>query len=182
MSTAAAGEFAWIDRVARGVVNRWLWLFNGVAVLYAGLPWVAPMLREAGWTRLNSVIFALYGAACHQLPERSFFVGNSQVCYCHRCTALYSSVAIAGLLYGLLRWRWSLPGRWLILAGVPILIDGLWHMANDFLPGLALRSAASDTGSVNFWVRMVTGVLFGAAAVFWLYPRAARELQQVEHG
>jgi hypothetical protein len=34
-------------------------------------------------------------------------------------------------------------------------------------------------GSVNFWLRIVTGLLFGAVAVFWFYPRVARELQQV---
>ncbi len=172
-------ELAWLDRAARGVTRHWLLLLNTFAVLYAALPWISPLLQGAGFARLGRLIFALYGATCHQLPERSFFVGGYQVCYCHRCTALYSTIAAAGLIYGLARWRSPLPTHLLAWAALPILVDGLWHMADDALPGLGLRSTVNAVGSVNFWARIVTGVLFGAAAVWWLYPRLARELQHV---
>jgi uncharacterized membrane protein len=121
----------------------------------------------------------LYGATCHQIPARSFFVGGYQVCYCHRCTALYSTVAVAGLVYGLVRWHAALPTHMFGYATLPILVDGLWHMADDILPGFGLRSAANGVGSVNFWIRVLTGALFGAAAVFWLYPRFTRELERL---
>ena len=179
MSGEAAQEFAWLDRVARGVARHWLLLLNTFAVAYAALPWIGPLLQRAGFSRLGRFIFALYSATCHQRPDRSFFIGGYQVCYCHRCTALYSSVAIAGLLYGLVRWRSPLSTRALGWATLPILVDGLWHMADDLLPGLGLRWTANGIGSINFWVRMLTGMLFGITVVLWLYPRFARELDPV---
>jgi uncharacterized membrane protein len=106
-------------------------------------------------------------------------VGGYQVCYCHRCTALYSSVAAAGLLYGLVRWRSPISTQALLWATLPILVDGLWHMADDLLPGLDLRSTVNGVGSANFWARMMTGMLFGVAVVLWLYPRFTRELERV---
>jgi uncharacterized membrane protein len=181
MNTTTTNDYAWIDRAARSVARHWLFLFNSVAVLYAGLPWISPALREAGYERLGGLIFAIYrfGAFCHQLPERSFFVGRHQVCYCHRCTALYTTVAVTGLLYGLIRWRFPLSTRLLLLAAVPILIDGLTHLIADIAPGLGLRSMTDAVGSLNFWLRMATGTIFGAAAILWLYPRIDQQFADV---
>ncbi len=179
MSTAAANELAWLDRAARGVARHWLLLLNSAIVAYAALPWIAPLLERAGFERLGRFIFRLYSTVCHQLPERSFFVGEHQVCYCHRCTALYSTVALIGLLYGLWRWQPPLSNRLLLLASIPILIDGLWHIANDLLPGWGLRASESGVGTLNFWLRLATGILFGAAAALWMYPRFAHELREI---
>ncbi len=106
-------------------------------------------------------------------------MGTHQVCYCHRCTALYTTVAVVGLVYALIRWRRPLPTRVLLWGAVPMLIDGFWHMVADIVPTLGLRSAASDPASLNFWVRMATGVLLGAAAVLWAYPRFEQEFARV---
>ena len=160
-----------LDHFARALIRHWLLIFNSLAVLYATLPWIAPLLERAGWTRTGHLIFQMYGAWCHQLPDRSFFVGNYQVCYCHRCTALYSSIALAGLLFGVIRWQTRISNRVMLLATLPILIDGLWHMADDFFPKLGLRSPVNNVGSLNFWLRMITGVLFGVMLIVWLYPR-----------
>jgi hypothetical protein len=177
--TTASQEFAWIDRAVRAAFRHWLVFVNGIALLYAGLPWIGPFLEGAGYGRLGRLIFVLYTPLCHQLPERSFFLGGHQVCYCHRCTALYSTIALVGLLYGLIRWRAPLSNRLLGWATVPILIDGLWHVADDYLPWLDLRWGGDAPGSLNFWVRMITGALFGVAAVLWLYPRIHQTFAEV---
>lgn len=179
MSAATPGDLQWLDRVARGVVRYWLLLLNAAVITYATLPWLAPLLEGAGYTRLGHLIFRLYSAVCHQLPERSFFVGRYQVCYCHRCTAIYSTLALVGVAFGIIRWRWALSTRLLGWAAVPILIDGLWHIADDLAPGWGLRSAANGVDSVSFWARMLTGMLFAAAAGLWLYPRFAAELREL---
>ena len=179
MTSASTTQFRWLDRSLRAVMRHWLLILNGVAVLYAALPWIAPLLQQAGFQRAGRFIFGLYSGLCHQLPERSFFVDGYQVCYCHGCTALYTTIALVGVLYVLVRWKTPLATRLLLVLAVPMLIDGLWHMANDLLPGLHLRSAASEVGSVNFWARMVTGTLCGLAALLWLYPRCNRELANV---
>lgn len=177
--TATPPRLAWLDRSARAVIRHWLAIVNSMAVLYATLPWVGPLLERAGYASPGRLIFLLYSPLCHQLPERSFFVGRYQVCYCHRCTALYTTIALTGLLYGALRWRFQISNRLLAWAAVPILVDGLWHVADDVLPGLGLRSSVDAVGSVNFWARIVTGLVFGMAAVIWLYPRMQATFAEV---
>ncbi|MFM8532910.1 MAG: DUF2085 domain-containing protein [Acidimicrobiia bacterium] len=44
-----------------------------------------------------AIIFAIGGVVCHQLPERSFFIGTHQLPVCARCTGLYAS-AVAGFV------------------------------------------------------------------------------------
>jgi uncharacterized membrane protein len=181
MSAAVPQPLAWVDRGARAVARHWLAILNGFLLLYVTLPWLSPLLRSAGYERLGRLIMYGYGGLCHQLPDRSFFLGGYQVCYCHRCTALYSSIAVVGLLFGLFRWRRPLATRGLLLLTIPIVVDGVWHIADDFLPGLGLRSTMDAVGSVNFWARMVTGVLFGVGLTWWFLPRLAEALVEVEH-
>lgn len=180
MTEAAQNRLVWVDRFARAVGRHWLLLLNSAVVLYAALPWIGPLLQNAGFNRAGHFIFLLYDRVCHQLPERSFFVNGSQVCYCHRCTALYSTIACIGLLYGLLRWRSALSSRLLLLASVPMAVDVAWHVMDDVLPGLHLRSTANGVGSLNFTLRMVTGALFGAAAALWIYPRLRQGMAPVD--
>ncbi len=180
MTDAVEGRLVWVDRVARAIGRHWLLLLNSAILLYAALPWVGPMLQNAGYNRAGRFIFLLYDGVCHQLPERSFFVGGSQVCYCHRCTALYSTIAGVGLLFGLVRWRAALSSRLLLLASVPIAVDVAWHVLDDVFPGLNLRSAVDGVGSLNFTLRIVTGVLFGAAAALWVFPRLRQQMAPVE--
>ena len=147
------------DRAAQWLLRQWVWIIAGLLAIYAGLPWLSPLLRSLGFERAGRLIFRLYSAVCHQLPERSFFLGGYQVCYCHRCTALYSA---------------------LLLLTLPMAIDGVWHLLDDLLPTLGLRSADSSVGSLNFWLRMITGSLFAAGVVLWSYPRLQRATQPID--
>lgn len=168
-----------VERWGRATLRRWSMILSGVLALYAGLPWLAPLLHRAGYQRLSQSICTLYRSLCHQLPERSFFIGQEQVCYCHRCTALYTALFLMSVIYSVGRWQRALSHRLLLLCTLPIVIDGVWHMLDDLLPGLALRSTDSAVGSLNFWLRMITGTLFGVGSVLWAYPRIQRELAQV---
>jgi uncharacterized membrane protein len=80
------------------------------------------------------------------------------------------------LLYTAGRWRNMITPRWALLLTLPMVLDGFWHMFNDLTPSLALRSAESDVGSLNFWLRIITGTLFGIGVVLWTYPHIQREL------
>ena len=180
MAAAHRNLELWANRFAQLITRHWLMMINSFVVLYAVLPWVSPMLKQAGWQRLGDLLWGLYSFACHQRPERSFFLGQHQVCYCHRCTALYGSCAVMAIVFGAFRWRWALPTPWLLVAAVPILIDGLWHLAADLLPGWGLRSSLDAVGSLNFWLRIATGVLFGIALILWTLPRLDAELRTAQ--
>jgi uncharacterized membrane protein len=157
-------------------LRHWLLLVNGGAILYAGLPWLSPLAKASGHLLIGELLFRIYTPLCHQLPERSFFVCGHQVAFCHRCTAMYTAIVVAGLAFGLLRRRIqpiSLKFGGLLL--LPILIDGLTHMADD-LTGLGFRGGGDAIGTLNFWLRMITGALVGIAVLLALYPRIERDM------
>ena len=61
--------------------RHWLFVANLFFGLYVGLPWLAPVLMNLGWTDAGRVIYAFYSTQCHQLPERSYFVFGPKVMY-----------------------------------------------------------------------------------------------------
>lgn len=161
----------------RGLVRGWIWIVNIALLIYAGLPWLSPLLRSLGFERAGLAIFRMYSQFCHQLPERGFTLNGYPVCYCHRCTALYTGLLAIGLVFAFVRWRMAISRRVLLLLTLPIVIDGTWHLLNDVLPGIVLRSAESGVDSLNFWLRLITGVLFAFGVGLWAFPRVDRELQ-----
>lgn len=179
MVTEQQSANARLDRWVRTLVRHWIWLLNGFLFLYAGLPWLSPLLRSLGFERIGQAIYRTYTQFCHQLPERSFTLNGFPVCYCHRCTALYTSLLVMSLLYTAGQWRTSLSHRVLLLFTVPMVVDGLWHLVDDVLPSLGLRPDPSEVGSLNFWLRIVTGALFGVGVVLWAYPRIQREFAHI---
>jgi uncharacterized membrane protein len=42
--------------------------------LYAGMPWMAPVLMRVGWTAPAEAIYAFYSTQCHQMAQRSYFL------------------------------------------------------------------------------------------------------------
>ncbi len=61
--------------LAYQVVKHWLLMVNLAVALFLLPTILAPILMGAGLARPARVIYALYSLACHQLPERSFFIG-----------------------------------------------------------------------------------------------------------
>ncbi len=56
----------------------WFFLFTG---LWVGLPWLAPVFMELGWTGPAELIYKFYALQCHQLPQRSFFLYSPEKMY-----------------------------------------------------------------------------------------------------
>ncbi len=188
------------DRLVNGIARHWLLLFNLAVTVYVGLPFLAPVLMEAGATAPASVIYGMYSFACHQLPDHSYFlfadtptptlstlenwgmgagvdlfqqrkfIGSQAVGYkvgiCQRDVAIYGSVVIAGLLFGLFRRRLKSPSlKVYAIFLIPIAVDGLSQM-------VGLRES-------NWWLRTVTGALFGMASVWLAYPYIEEAMQDV---
>lgn len=142
------------------------------------------------------------------------FIGNEvlgwKVAWSDRMVSMFGSLWLGGMLFSLLRGlktssRASLskPVVWLLLAIVPMGVDGFSHLINDALFGLsgagfrdtngwlqfltgnllpATFYAGDALGSFNNLARLVTGALFGFTTVWFLYPLvdgAMREAVQV---
>ncbi len=208
---APAGGFASaIDRFAAWLARHWLIVFNVLVALFVGMPFLAPVLMEAGATGPANLIYAAYAPTCHQLPERSFFLFGREAVYdvheleatgalpeglnvlqrqamrwqgtaeagfktalCQRDIAIYGSILLSGLLFGALRKGLKgrdgkLPKLPLWLYGVlllPILIDGGTQL-------LGLRES-------DWWLRLLTGAVFGSATVWLAYPYVEEAMADV---
>ena len=185
------------DKAIYKLATHWLALINLFWGLYVGLPFLAPIFMNAGYELPAKVIYTLYRPACHQLPERSFFLFGPRTLYsldelhdaglvaegdgpverqrflgtpsigfkaalCQRDLAMYGSMFVAGLAYGL--WRLLFPRR-------PLRPLKLWVF------GLLLLPMAFDGGTQllllresNWVLRLITGTLTGVACVWLLYP------------
>lgn len=76
-STETVSGRVWAIRFNRGVYwmsRHWLLIFLLLIGVWVGLPWLAPIFMDLGWTTAGNAIYVLYAAQCHQLPQRSFFL------------------------------------------------------------------------------------------------------------
>ena len=124
-----------------------------------GLIFMAPVAEATGHTALASAIYSTFSFVCHQIPERSFHLAGHKFGVCSRCTGLYSGLALAALIYPLVRplKRPDTPRLfWLFLAAMPLAVDfslgyfNIWHN--------------------NHLSRFVTGALLSSVAVFYIIP------------
>jgi len=156
----AAGEEA--ARRRRAGVVAWAGA-SAFAALVLGLVVLAPALKAGGSVLLAQAVYKLFGAACHQIPERSFHLWGFPLAVCARCAGLYVGAAAGFLAYPLLRRplaRTDAPRRaWLLLAAVPTTLDFLLGVT-----GLWENTHAS---------RFSTALLLGAAASFFILPGLA---------
>lgn len=146
-----------LDQLIYKLARHWVWAVNAAVALYAGLPFLAPYLMAVGWRTPAQVIYSVYSLLCHQIPERSFFIWGHQMAFCQRCTAIYGSVLVGGLLFPLVRrWLQPLPWRLYLVLNVPLVIDGLIQL-------LGLWESTP-------FRRVLTGSLFGLSSVWLCHP------------
>jgi uncharacterized membrane protein len=69
------------DNVGSWLSRNYLALINFVLVLYLGLPFLAPVLMNAGMPSAARPIYSIYGAVCHQMAFRSWFLFGDQAVY-----------------------------------------------------------------------------------------------------
>ena len=68
-------------RLSLWLTRNWVWIGVLILGLYVGLPWLAPIFMQLGWTGPGNLIYAIYSTQCHQMPQRSFFLFGSKTMY-----------------------------------------------------------------------------------------------------
>lgn len=175
-----------INRLVLFTTKHWLALVNLVLALILGLGALAPALMLCGQAGLGRLLYQAFRLGCHQLPERSFFLGGSRpwyslaelsahlgyeaparflgdawlgykVAYCERCTAMYAGWLLGGLAFAFLRRRaHPLPWQALVLLAMPMAVDGVLQVFGIL---------ESD------WLRRtITGLLFGGGLAWFAFP------------
>ncbi len=193
----ATGCTRGLDGAGRWIGRHWLALMNLFWGAYVGLALVAPILMLLGWTGPAKAIYLAYRPACHQRPERSFFLGGPQGTYsarelaamgidvdpqaraigssgagykvavCERDTALYGSVFACGVAYAIFR------------KGMRRIRIPLWA-ALLFLAPLAVDGTLQLLGvyESTWLLRSLTGAIFGVGPVLLTYPLLDESLGQ----
>jgi uncharacterized membrane protein/thiol-disulfide isomerase/thioredoxin len=69
------------DRVSFWLSDSYIWFISFFLLLYAGLPFLAPVLLKAGFQGPANVIYTIYRPLCHQLAFRSWFIYGEQPFY-----------------------------------------------------------------------------------------------------
>ncbi len=69
------------DRFSYWLSKNFMLLVNLVLFIYAGLPFLAPVLMKANLVAPARVIYAIYSPLCHQLGYRSWFMFGEQLYY-----------------------------------------------------------------------------------------------------
>lgn len=187
-----------VERWVQFVARHWLAALNVLFLVYVGLPFLAPVFMQAGATVPARVIYTIYIPLCHQLPERSYFLfGESKVysldelpvevaeagplqrrgytgdeahgykmAMCERDLAIYGSMFLMGLVFALRNYRLPpLSLKAYVLFVLPIAVDGVTQL-------VGLRTS-------NWWLRTITGVLFGVGTVWLVYPYLARVIADI---
>ena len=182
------------------LARHWLFIFNTAWAMYVIVPFLAPIMMQVGWTTPASILYRIYSLLCHQLPTHSYFlfgsehapeaatliaggmttssslfaqrafIGNQEVGWkvaiCERDVAIYVSVFVSGLLYALVRKRVRpLSFKVYVLFLIPIAIDGLTQL-------FGWRES-------TWWLRTITGALFGFGSVWLAYPYVEEAMQEV---
>lgn len=132
---------------------------SACALLFVAAIVAAPSLLAGGRASLAGALYAGFGAVCHQIAERSFFVSGFPLAVCARCAGLYVGFALGVVLYPLVRpvgARETPERAWLIAAALP--------MATDV--GLNLLGVWENT----HLSRSLTGALLGAVAALYVVP------------
>jgi uncharacterized membrane protein len=137
-----------------------VWAITAIfALALVALIVVAPFAQANGYPTFALAIYKTFSYVCHQIPERSFHFLGYKFAVCSRCTGIYSGLAIAILIYPLVRSFKDMQTPalvWLFVAAAPLAID--WSL-----------------GYFSIWQnnhasRFSTGALLGATAVFYILP------------
>ncbi len=70
-----------LDRGIFFFTKHWLAAFNLFVFAYVGLPFLAPMLMNAGLTGPANMIYTTYSPLCHQLGFRSWYLFGERAAY-----------------------------------------------------------------------------------------------------
>jgi uncharacterized membrane protein len=182
-----------LDRQIYHFAKHWLAVFNTLTGIYVLLPLLAPLLMASGVPGLGRLIYYVYRPACHQLPERTFFLFGPQASYTldelwatgwvERTDDIFTRQRFLGATQ--LGWKMALCQRDIAIYGALFVGGLLFGLLRARLKPLSLiryllflvpMFIDGGTQLVGLresipLLRVLTGSLLGLGTVWMLYPR-----------
>lgn len=81
LDTPQGASWNFADRFAYWFSRHYMFVINLIVFIYIGLPFLAPLMMNAGIEGPARLIYRGYGFVCHQLAYRSFFLFGEQPVY-----------------------------------------------------------------------------------------------------
>ncbi len=174
----------WLTSV---ISNHWMLVISLSFGFYAGLPFLAPVLKQLGLDGLANGIYFLYSFLCHQYPQRSFFLFGQNSSYSLDKIQLWqdsSNPLLLGKFIGnsQLGWKVAWSDRMVSMYGSIPIIGWLWYpfrrkikplsiwgfllfLAPMGLDGIThiisdLAGLGNGFRSTNIWLQTITGSAF----------------------
>ena len=208
--SAIADRFVlWLSRRWLAVMNGMVLMYVGLPLLapvlmVLGFSWPARLIHAAynplchqlpqrsfflfgprlayGYEELS----LLLGAELTDNPWSGAFVGNPAVGYktalCQRDMAIYGTILVAGLIFGIVRRSRSVRAMpvwaYVVVGVLPMLLDGGYQWISYALATLlpSLGVIPHETTPV---LRVATGSLFGLSTVWLAYPNVEDTMEEV---
>jgi len=188
----------WVEHLVQWLSRHWLGVLNLMFLLYVGLPFLAPVLMHLGAETPARLIYLIYRPACHQLPERSYFLFGQAPIY-DLSTLPQDGVANAHNL--LVRrtyigdpqhgYKVAICERDVAIYGAMFLMGLLfalrrqrlhalsWRQYMLFVLPMAIDGITQLVGlhHSNWLLRTITGALFGVGTVWFVYPYLAQSMR-----
>jgi len=138
-----------------------------------------------------------WGADPHNLEA---FTGNPEIGFKtalnHRMIAIFAAILAGGLIWAFAGERPQISFIWLVILAIPMLTDALSHMISEnsgagfresnnwavWLTGSAFPPtfySGTTLGTLNWWLRNITGALFGLGLVWFLYSYLSSKFKPV---
>ncbi len=130
------------------------------------------------------------------------FVGNPDIGWKmalnHRMTAIFIGLLAGGLVWSMYLWQPRITPALLVFFVFPMLLDALSHMADERL-GFNFRTgnpwsvwltqgimppeyySGTTIGTINWWLRTVTGLWFGLGTSWYLFPYFERRFRAIRY-
>ncbi len=188
-----------VNRFADWIVRHWLAILNLLFLLYVGLPVLAPVFMEIGAETPAKIIYAVYRPACHQLPERSFFLFGESPVYDRSALPATGAAAsdnvfirrnyIGDVEHG---YKVAICQRDVAIYGSMFLMGLLFALMRGHLPQLKARwlllfalpmiidggTQLAGLRSSTWQLRLITGAFFGVGLIWFAYPYIEASMQK----
>jgi len=131
----------------RRLAITWDHIIVALVVVGLGGALLAPVFSE--W--INPM---LWKGMCHQMPERSLWIGDHAMPLCGRCTGIF-----IGFLIGRIWWQAShisVRKAWISLLLIGVMVAE-WKLGEE-----------NWTDSTN-WIRLGAGLAFGIGYYYWFH-------------